>query len=191
MAYSNQYDRQYGPSCGGKSRQNGKGRDQRGYGSRGRNSGGKGGYRQMKGGKDSRDGKGGYDDGPGAMVPRDANDKAKWRPCKYFAMGHCRNGARCKFSHNGAPPGDGYVQSYHHEASSYAEFPSEPQGPMRPPQGGSRYRDPPQWQSYEQREDHFDSREFELSAILGQAVSMARNQRGSRVLQEALEEQVS
>ena len=30
-------------------------------------------------------------------------------------MGHCRNGARCKFSHNGAPPGDGYVQSYHHE----------------------------------------------------------------------------
>lgn len=31
--------------------------------------------------------------------------------------------------------------------------------------------------------------QLELTSILGQVVSMARNQRGSRVLQEALEEQ--
>ena len=35
----------------------------------------------MKGGKDSRDGKGGYDDGPGAMVPRDANGEPRPGTC--------------------------------------------------------------------------------------------------------------
>jgi len=26
--------------------------------------------------------------------------RSKWRPCKHFAQGHCRNGNRCKFSHS-------------------------------------------------------------------------------------------
>lgn len=57
---------------------------------------------------------------------------------RYFAMGHCRNGARCRFSHNGA---EGYSQSYHHQTvpfqpSRQEQHRSGSAGPMQQP-----YRD--------------------------------------------------
>ncbi|KAL6640524.1 hypothetical protein ACP70R_021647 [Stipagrostis hirtigluma subsp. patula] len=41
-----------------------------------------------------------------SFSPSDAEAAAAWRPCLYYARGHCKNGASCRFLH-GLPEDDG------------------------------------------------------------------------------------
>jgi len=89
--------------------------------------------------------------GQGGGAGREKRGNKPRAICKFHEEGHCRNGQRCKFSHDN---------------------------------GGVEEVDP-----YQLTQPTTEP--FALATILGQAAAMARHQKGSRVLQNALGEQPS
>lgn len=206
----NDYGNTYGGNPGGKGGR-GKGRRsniRRGGGGMHRESdfGGKGQHQYQKGGKGAHSGAqmppGSTGSVVGEGVPRpdlaNRDYHRKLRPCKYFNMGHCRNGDRCKFAHNGVPgmASEAYPNyKYHHKAAPYTSQQGQPAPQasaygMGPP-GGVVHEAP-----FEDGEGDLSTQAdlgtlpLTMSTIMGNAVAMARHQRGSRVLQEALEAQI-